>query len=151
MSLKILPLTLFIIFLAGCNPSAIQSPTPQIVRTCTVEGCGITLSVDLTDNVPKDYILEAVTPSGEKMSVHCVDGTGQYADDHFQRQSYPVCKQNGVEFLRFSPDKVTMTIRWGDQQASQTFQPNYQSEWPNGPDCEPECRVGQVTFQVPEN
>ena len=151
MHLKIAFLVCVTFLLAGCRTPVAQSPTPYIVVTCTLEGCGTALSIILSGPVPRDYVLEAVTPYDEKMSVHCIDGSGQYADNHFQRNSYPLCTQEGVEFIRFSPDEVTITISWNGKTASQSFEPVYEIHYPNGPNCEPACRVGQVTFTIADN
>jgi hypothetical protein len=137
-----------ILLLSACGTSPGPSETPEVIMTCTVEDCGVTLSIALTGSVPEDYVLEASTPNGEKMSVHCVGAKGVYAEDHFERRSYPMCKYMGVDFVRFSPDEVTITINWSDKKASQVFKPLYRVEWPNGPRCEPECRIGQISFQL---
>jgi len=146
--------TVSLVFGIACiltpTPLAQPSTSPPIVKTCTVEGCGVTLTVTLSGAVPDDYVLGAVTPDGEKMSVHCVNGSGQYADDHFDRISYPVCEQGRVTFVRFSPDEVTITVSWDGEKVSQSFKPVYESEYPNGPECLPECRIGQVTLIIPD-
>ena len=140
-----------ILLLSGCSASPVPTESPEVIVTCTTEGCGITLSVALTGGVPDDYILEAYTPEGEMMSAHCVGAEGIYPEGHFERPSYPMCTDVGVDFLRFSPDRLTITVKWSDRQASQAFEPAYQSEWPNGPACEPECRIGQISFPLPDN
>lgn len=142
---------LVILLLSGCSASPVPTQTPEVIVTCTTEGCGITLSVALTGNVPDEYVLEASTPDGETMSVHCVGAEGVYPEGHFERTSYPMCADMGVDFIRFSPERLTITVKWSDQQASQAFEPVHHSEWPNGPACKPECRVGQISFPLPDN
>jgi hypothetical protein len=150
MFIRILIAFLSIILLTGCNLLSNLTPTALVVKTCTLIGCGNTLSIDLAGSVPQEYFMEVVTPAGEKMDVHCKGETGVYADDHFDHPGYLMCRANGVDLINFSPEQVTITLRWGaDQQSTQTFTPVYWSERPNGPECDPECRIGQVTFQVP--
>jgi hypothetical protein len=140
-----------ILLLLRCSAPPVPTQTPEVIVTCTAEGCGVTLSVALTGNVPDDYVLEASTPDGETMSVHCVGAEGVYPEGHFDRTSYPTCTSVGVDFVRFSPDRLAIAVQWGDRQVSQDFEPAYHSEWPNGPACEPECRIGQISFLLPDN
>ncbi len=109
-----------------------------------------TLSVNLIGFVPKDYIVEATTPDGKTVSVHCIDGVGQYADG-IHHLGDPTCEKWGIVFYGFAPREVTITVSWGTNKATQTFKPTYEVEQPNGPDCEPECRFGGIAFMMPDD
>src|SRR5687768_8625152 len=116
-------------------PTPTPVPTQSVVSTCTVEGCGNGLEVVFSGAAPNDYTLVATPGDGEALSVRCLDGAGQYPEDYFPRDSYALCTVEGVMFLHFSPEAVTLTVTWDDRTATQAFEPNYEIDYPNGPDC----------------
>jgi hypothetical protein len=142
---KYLCLILTTVLLCGCKLQLL----PTLTRSCPVMGCDSGLTLYYSGSIPGDYVLEAVTPEGKKMEVHCVDGVGQYPEGFFSQNSYPICRPSKVEFFHFSPAEVTITLKWGDDQVSQTFKPTYTSYYPNGPGCAPACPRGQITFAMP--
>jgi hypothetical protein len=139
------------ILLSSCLALSPQSPTPHVVRVkvCPDLPCPPSLTVTLSGAVPDDYALETVTPDGQSMSIRCVDGTELHAGDRSKPASYPVCAPHGVEFHGFWPDEATATLSWDENTVSQTLKPNYRLDYRYGPDCPP-CRVGEVTFIVPD-
>jgi len=158
MRFKLILLSGLLALVPGCRipapqfpTPAEQAPTPYVMATCTVADCGVTLSVSFNGRIPEDYLLTAVTPEGQVMSVRCLNGMGQYPRDYFPRESYPVCTPTGVDFIKFAPDTVTLSLNWEEQRLSaQTFQPVYDTHYPNGPNCEPACRVGQIALTLPD-
>ena len=125
------------------------SPTRTPVRICTERECGITLTVALGGAVPYDYSLVAQAPDGDRMRIRCVGGKGPYADDLSEPTRYAICQSEGVAFVGFSPDRVTIAVSGDGRTVSKTFRPDYDTVYPNGPDCPPTCRLGHVTLVFP--
>lgn len=124
-------------------------PTPEVlVRECTTAGCGISLTVSFESEVPADFVMLAQAPDMGTLEVHCINGEGQYAPDHFQGESYMVCQGDIVEIYNFSPPGITITVNSSAKSISEDFNPTYDLTYPNGPDCEPECRVGSIVFSM---
>ena len=147
---QILFLIVLAALLSGCQAVSEQTPESIVVEVCTERDCGTTLTVALDGALPSDFVLDAITPDGKVMNVKCVDGKGEYSPDHFQDMSYLECRPERVDFINFSPNEVTITISWDDNQVSRSFSPEYRVFYPNGSDCPPECLVGRITFTVPE-
>jgi hypothetical protein len=42
-------------------------------------------------------------------------------------------------------------LKWDGNEVTQMLEPEYELHRPNGPDCEPECRIGAAILNVPEN
>jgi hypothetical protein len=150
MRYQILFLTAIAALLSGCQAVSEQTPESIVVKVCTERDCGTTLTVALSGAVPDDFVLDAETPDGKVKSVKCVGGKGEYSPDHFQDMSYLECSPERVDFVNFSPNEVTITISWDNNEVSQFFTPDYRVFYPNGSDCPPECLVGRITFTVPE-
>lgn len=154
--LKLTPLIGLSLLFVGCRasgdqanatPAVIGTHTPAVIGTCTLEGCGSTLVVRFTGNVPPEYRLEASDASGEAVWVQCArqaDGT-MFATSGDPRS---FCTADRVHLFGFAPSVVTVTVRWDGRSTSQTFQPAYRTSRPNGPGCEPECRSGTVTLSL---
>ena len=147
---------LYIIFsipalLAACQvQTAVPLPTPQvIVKECTTAGCGTSLMVLFSGQMPADFVLRAESPDAQPQEVHCMNGEGQYPAGHFDLDSYMVCQGNGVEIVNFSPTTVMISVEAQGSSAAQTFTPQYQMVYPNGPDCEPQCPVASIEFEMP--
>lgn len=129
------------------GPKSIE--TPEIVITCTCLGCSDTLSINLTGTIPSDYTLTATAPDGTSVQVHCIDEIAQ-PGEKAKFSIGPVCHCRGAGFFDFAPDTVTVTLKWVDNEISQLLEPEYRYERPNGPNCEPECRIGIVVLDVPQ-
>jgi len=122
-------------------------PPPFDSRNCTAVGCGPTLQIEFSGTAPADFVLTVTYSSGEKASVHCINGTTLYDNQAVSVKS-AVCVQNGVSFLNFTPQPATITIQWTGGEISQSLQPDYKTFRPNGPQCEPECRTAQIVFDL---
>ncbi len=132
----------------GCLPAATATPGVVVVKTCTLQGCGYALHVQLKGQIPDDYSIEAVATDGKTLMAHCVNGA--LAEGTYYEGS-PVCDSTEVWFPNFQPQELTVTLRWEGHRVSHTFQPTYQIFYPNGPECEPACPTGTVEFVIPEN
>ncbi|MCJ7435221.1 MAG: hypothetical protein MUO77_17205 [Anaerolineales bacterium] len=140
-------LILVSLIIFGCLALSATQPAPTIDQTCTAAGCGFSLQVELVGEMPSDFVLTAAASTGETVSVHCLNGMTLY-DVQTMTGKSPTCSQTGVSFLNFAPEQVMITVRWGDLEVSQSFQPAYQVFFPNGPTCEPECRSARVDFDL---
>lgn len=138
--------------LVGCmsSPATDVGVTKEIVRTCTLVNCSDTLSLNLVDAIPSDYTLAVIAPDGTNEQVHCVDGITR-PDTQAESAHEPKCRPWGVSFTDFAPDSVTITLKWNGNEVTMMLEPEYELHWPNGPDCEPECRIGAAILNVPEN
>jgi len=116
-------------------------------KECTLRGCVDSLSINVDGNIPDEYSVYVVGSDGEKIGFQCHKGK-----DYPEPNSLfmPVCDPSWGFWLRnFSPDVVTITIKWKDNTFTKTFEPKYVLEYPNGPDCPPGCKVGSIRFSIP--
>ncbi len=143
-------LFILILILAGCSKIPfLRTPEPVVVKVCHLIGCGVGLNVTLEGSIPSDFILTAVSSSGEIMEVHCVKGNGIYPKGYFPRDSYPLCVLGGVDFIHYTPAEVTVTINYNGSGVSSRFKPIYETYYPNGPDCEPACQKSTILLELP--
>lgn len=56
------------------------------------------------------------------------------------------CQAGTFTFMDYAPDQLEVTLRFGGTERSESFTPTYETLRPNGPDCPPECRVGEVVL-----
>ena len=137
-----------ILFIFGCGIFR-ASPPPYDARTCTAIGCGFTLRIEIRGNMPSDFVLTASDSTGESANVHCMNGT-TINDSQAAPGKTAICEQSGVSFLDFAPQQGTITLKWEGGEVAQSFQANYKTFRPNGPQCEPECRTATVIFLMPD-
>ncbi len=133
-------LPLFVFALAACAQLSPQPPG----QMCTLIGCIETLTVEFQGALPSDFLVEATTPDGSSVQVHCIDGQAEESATFSG-----MCSENSVSFYDFAPDEVTITVTWDGGEFSQTVRPNYTISYPNGPDCPPGCKAGTVQLQMP--
>ncbi len=125
-----------------------STPSPAVIKTCTLIGCSYALIVELKGKIPDDYVME-VTPGEDKtVSVHCVNGS---VVTETRYPTMPYCTSSGVSFLYFQPDVLTVTVAWDNHTLSRTFHPSYPIAYPNGPECEPACPGGTIEFVIPDS
>lgn len=151
LKLTIIPiLCTFILSISACQAAAETAlPTPEaIVKECTAEGCGTSLSISLVGEVPADFVMLAHSPGSPPLEVRCVGREGQYSQDHFQQASFMTCQGDKVEIVNFYPPSFTITVDSSGRSVSQDFTPRYELVYPNGPDCDPECPVAAVVFEM---
>ncbi|MFQ5433570.1 MAG: hypothetical protein ACE5FD_01725 [Anaerolineae bacterium] len=128
--------------------TVVVTPERIEMEVCTLMGCDSHLEVKLLGNVPQDFFIEVTAVGYDPQSAHCQNGktVGQNGSKT-QIGMTPICAENAVVFYRFDPDEAIITLRWGeDSIKTEIVHPQYESFFPNGPDCEPECRLGTVDF-----
>ena len=116
-------------------------------KECTKIGCtgGINIEfVGLPESVP--YEITIAYPSGETKTLKCSGA----ADDP---QPYPeICWSNSA-FISLPagdpPDEITVTVKTGDGEWTETFQPDYTASNPNGEDCPAICYGTTILFRIP--
>ena len=114
--------------LGGCN--GIFGP-----GACTLVGCDSGLTVRL-DRVPAGtFRIEAISPEGAPSQVYDCAGAG------------PQCAPEAV-FRDFTPSQVTIRVTTASGTVTQTFQPQYSENAPNGRECGPICRNATVTVAL---
>jgi hypothetical protein len=113
--------------LAGCNGI--------INGNCTLIGCASGLIVNLAQAPAGAYRIEVFSEPG---GPHYV----------FDCASAAQCGTSTM-FTDYTPASVTIRVTTSAGTREQTAQPSYSINRPNGPDCGPECKQGQVTVALP--
>lgn len=122
-------------------------PTGQtVIKTCTLIGCGSAFVIKLSGAVPSNFNLLATGPDGVTAKAHCIDGQNSDPSDYTALPFQPVCSPDQVNFSGFSPQSVTIQVSWGSQSMTLETVPGYETLRPNGPECDPACRVGTVNL-----
>ena len=106
--------------------------------------------VRFSGTVPEDYFFEVESARGAHKDVRCVQGVGDYGPNQFSGMSYLECRPRGVQFVSFSPEELTVTLRWDGGELTNRVVPEYRIFYPNGKACPPECRVGDVDLVAAE-
>ena len=119
--------------LAGCGGC------PAILRPSTLE-------ILLEGTIPRAYTLEVRVPGRQTYTVEC-GGNARPVMPSFS-EPYGSCQSNGVMFYHFVPSELTTTLLWNNQRISQTFNPSYATQWPDGFFCQA-VRVGSVSLTIP--
>jgi hypothetical protein len=128
-------------------PATLPTFLPQ--RLCTVMGCGPSIQLKLAGPVPPDFVVNATTPTGEIVRVHCQQNKTEL-DPQTTPPADAICTPNAILFISFTPQNVTITIEWGDREVSQQFQPTYTVSYPNGATCKPQCQSATVELTFPD-
>lgn len=109
--------------LAGCNPLGV----------CTLIGCENGLFVVLDRTPVGAFRIEATVPGDPTvLAIECVPGGG----------CHPL-------FPDLIAEQVTIRVITQQGTVTQQFQPEYQTSYPNGRRCGPECTQATVTVQLP--
>lgn len=116
------------VFMGGC------SNRPQPMQVCTLIGCESGLEVQLVDQPPGTYRIEASAP-------------GQPAPRVVECTTATPCGPS--VFLRdFTPESATIRVIVGADTTARTVQPSYETVQPNGPGCPPTCRQARVQIDL---
>lgn len=101
---------------------------------CTQIGCDDGVTVQLSEERPDSLSLTIYIDdnSGAFDSVICTD-----------QVSSCIIRAGGV-----TPEKVTVEIKWANEEFRQTFSPEYERFQPNGPDCPPVCEVAAIEIDL---
>jgi hypothetical protein len=59
------------------------------------------------------------------------------------------CRDKAVSFASFSPSELTISVYWNEKVKTKTVKPVYQVYYPNGENCEPECRNSVIDIELP--
>ena len=146
-----------LVVLSGCSPSpsASHRAAPPS-RTCTEIGCGPTWILDFSrkgqwplgkvrvelrldgeaftcrTEIPLDCtVIPACGPRGgvSLIETGCASGT-------------PAHRISGVQFERLAPTEVSVEVYQNEELlGADTFAPDYRRARPNGPGCEPVCKM----------
>lgn len=128
----LLTLLLAVLVSSGCEESGIRGG--QVV--CTHVGCDDGVTVQLSEERPDSLSLTI------------------FVDEHSEAFDSVICKDQ-VNSCRIraggiTPNKVTVEIKWGNEEFRQTFSPEYESFQPNGPNCPPDCRMATIDIDLSE-
>lgn len=128
----------FMSLLAGCSlPWYGQN---KAVKACTLIGCESGLSISLEGVKPEQYNFQVNTPDQKTYTGNCPSEvfSGTYR-----------CEANGFWIGGLQENGLTVTVAWSSNKVTQVLHPTYQTFRPNGPDCEPECKNGAASIQLP--
>lgn len=127
----LLSLLLAVIISSGCEEMGIGGG-----QVCTQIGCDDGVTVQLLEERPDSLSLTI------------------YMDDNSEAFDFVICTdQVSSCFIRaggITPEKVTVEIKWGNEEFRQTFSPEYESFQPNGPNCPPDCEIATIDIDLSE-
>jgi hypothetical protein len=98
--------------------------------------------------VPTQFAVSLSSSEGESLQVLCTDGNATFDPPEAARWS-PACPAGGVTLQDFTPDELSVSVRWSDGEATQIFRPTYVASRPNGPDCDPACQSATLDLHIP--
>lgn len=111
---------------------------------CFLIGCLGALVVTFNGKIPEKYSITIISVDGETRQIECRKGIS--SELRFVGNE---CFDSGVRFWQFSPDKLTVTIKWDDGSYSEVFKPIYDVRYPNGPRCRGVCKNGAISITLP--
>ncbi|HEY0674163.1 MAG TPA: hypothetical protein VGD27_17945 [Longimicrobiales bacterium] len=103
----------------------------EVVRACTEIGCSNGLAIEVSSGLQ-----QAIT-------VHVRSGTQTLHT--FRCEPNQPCQAFVADQ---TPAQVTIVVDAPEGELSKTYQPEYRTNRPNGPDCPPECRQATVRLSV---
>jgi hypothetical protein len=59
------------------------------------------------------------------------------------------CWDDAVSFASFTPSELTISVYWNGKVKTETVRPVYESDYPNGENCEPECQGSVINIKLP--
>lgn len=133
-----------LVLLLACTPAAEDRDTAQAGASgdtstpaiaCTLIGCEDQLVLRLPG-----------APAGPFRVVLEAPGTGDSARRTFECPAGQTCTD--IPFPGFVPASVTARIIAGGDTTVQELRPVYRTEYPNGPQCPPGCRIARETVTV---
>lgn len=133
-----------LVLVLACTPAAVEQDTARAgasgdtaapVVACTMIGCEDQLVLRLSG-----------APAGPFRVVLDAPGTGDSARRTFDCPSGQRCTD--IPFPRFMPASVTARVIARGDTTVQELRPIYRTEYPNGPQCPPGCRIARETVTV---
>ena len=119
-------------------PLAFILAAPALLSTlsgcigCTDVGCDDGLIVRFSSPIPPGSTVTATSPFDGERSIECTGTTS--------------CE--GVFFERFTPTQVSIVAELPEGSETLNVSPTYRDFQPNGEDCEPTCRIAEVSFEL---
>jgi hypothetical protein len=111
---------------------------------CTLIGCRDTLDLVFSPEPPLQYSILLTAQDGKTRSVTCIPGTTSAADD-----VSAICRNGTVSIYGFTPPGLTVEVTWSEGHYIASFEPVYETFYPNGRFCPPECRIGRISIELP--
>lgn len=118
-----------------------------IAGCCTQEGCEESFVVHFSESLPPGPYTATVIADGKEGIC-----SGQFGVEG----EYPTC--SGMSGLRFESDSVSLN---GEPErieitlesesgviAHEIYEPDYETEYPNGKSCGPECKTAEDSLQI---
>lgn len=127
-----------LLLLAACAPSAPEEP-----QACTLMGCIDTLEIRVINPPDLPYWV-TVRADGQEFLIACEEET-----EASEATMGTDCENGVFTLFEFSPEMVSVEIGWAAGGIIIDATPEYETFRPNGPGCEPECRSGVVTVELP--
>lgn len=59
------------------------------------------------------------------------------------------CWDDAVSFASYTPSELTISVYWNGKVKTETVRPVYESYYPNGEYCEPECQRSVINIKLP--
>jgi hypothetical protein len=126
---NLLSLLLAVLISSGCEESGIGGG-----RVCTEIGCDDGVTVQLSEERPDSLSLTI------------------FLDEHSEAFDSVICTEQVSSCViragGITPEKVTVEVKWSNEEFRQTFYPEYESFQPNGPNCPPECRMATIDIDL---
>ena len=104
---------------------------PQV---CTQIGCDSGFRIEIEGDLPDRYTVTLEAPGAESRTMECPS---------------PFCGPSTVVVVDFAPETVEIRLEGEGLDYVETFEPDYTTIFPNGPDCPPECRQATIRIEVP--
>jgi hypothetical protein len=127
----LLSLLLAVILSSGCEEMGFDGG-----RVCTEIGCDDGVLVQLSEERPDSLSLTI------------------YVDDNTEAFDSVICTDQvrscGIRAGGITPEKVTVEIKWDNEEFRQTFSPDYEIFQPNGPNCPPDCEIATIDIDLSE-
>lgn len=124
---------LIILLLAGLPVSGCRGFL--LPEACTLIGCSDSLEIHLSGRPTPPFRMEVQIPGAPEVRV-------------FECPVAGVCPST-FHIDRVNPERVRITITTAAGVTLFDAEPVYATVRPNGPRCEPTCRVGRVTLTLP--
>jgi hypothetical protein len=125
----ILPVFLFGLFFTGCDGSRFFGGT-----SCTAAGCVDGVTVSISDERPDSLSL----------SIFLDDESEAFESKKCTNQDRPCEIYAGGE----TPNTVRVEATWRNGEFINTFNPEYETIQPNGPDCPPTCTQASIQIDL---
>jgi hypothetical protein len=137
--------------LAGCIPFIFirtgVTVVPLAPKACTLAGCIDTLRVNVQGELPQLFQVTLTGTDGSELASDC--------DLARLAESQDACSDPDVEYygdyllFHVAPSQVVLRLDGSGVRLVREMTPAYAWFAPNGPDCEPKCRQGQVEVTIP--